>query len=230
VVDPTEEHYSYDVGTPRYNWTRDAIDGARAVGIPWVIVGMHKNCIGAGEHACETGADILNLLLDRKVDLILNAHTHNYERSKQLALNAATCPGIELHIFNPNCISHDGADGQYKQGAGSVVVIAGTGGRDIDEFNVSDPYARYFAAWMGNETPGVGKGVVTFSVSESRIVSRTNFNGTYSDTFTVSRTAGISLQTLILVIPFAALAASAVPVVLFWRRATTRKRARRSDE
>src|SRR2546427_3423 len=135
------EHYRYNVGTPRYNWTRDTIDQARAAGIPWVIVGMHKNCIGAGEHACETGPDILNLLVGKKVDLILNAHTHNYERSKQLALNADSCAAMQLHIFNGNCIVDDGASHVYKRGQGSVVVIAGTGGRDIDPFNLADPYA-----------------------------------------------------------------------------------------
>ncbi len=59
VVD-NGERYDYNRSTPRYNWTANAIDGARAAGIPWVIVAMHKNCIAAGEHTCEIGTDILS--------------------------------------------------------------------------------------------------------------------------------------------------------------------------
>ncbi len=234
VVD-NGEHYRYDIGTPRYIWTQDAIDAARAAGIPWVIVGMHKNCIGAGEHACETGPDILNLLLDRKVDLILNAHTHNYERTKQLALNADTCAGMQLHVFNENCIADDGSDNLYKRGAGSVLVIAGTGGRDIASFNVDDPYAGYFAAWRGNETPGMGKGVVTFTVDTNRISMVTHFNGTYSDGFSISGTGGgLVSASFSDALPFVApIVAGAVGLgfggTLVWRMQREGKRLRDSD-
>ncbi|TLZ55396.1 MAG: hypothetical protein E6K15_08150 [Methanobacteriota archaeon] len=218
------EHYRYNVGTPRYNWTRDTIDQARAAGIPWVIVGMHKNCIGAGEHACETGPDILNLLVGKKVDLILNAHTHNYERSKQLALTADSGAAMQLHIVNGNCVVDDGASHLYKRGKGSIVVIAGTGGRDIDPFNLDDPYAGYFAAWKGNETPGAGKGVVTFSVDADRISMVTNFNGTFSDEFSIAGSGrALMSQSVVQIFPFAApIVAGAVGFgtggFLVWRR------------
>src|SRR5205809_7438426 len=115
------EHYSYDVGTPRYDWTKGQIEDAKAKGIPWVIVGFHKNCIGAGEHHCETGTDILNLLIQEKVDLVLNAHEHNYERSHQLAYTDSCPQGVQEHVFVPRCIVHDGTDGNYQRGDGSVV-------------------------------------------------------------------------------------------------------------
>jgi hypothetical protein len=184
VVDDGE-HYSYDKGTPRYDWTKAAIDGARTAGIPWVIVAFHKNCIGAGEHDCETGPDILNLMLQEKVDLVLNAHEHDYERSHQLALNDNSCPAVELHIFNPGCIVHDGSDKQYQRNAGPVVVIQGTGGREFDTFNPNDPYAAYFATHMANGTVGAGHGVVTYNVYPDRIEMKTSFNGTYTDSFTI---------------------------------------------
>jgi hypothetical protein len=47
--------YNYSVGSPHYNWTASAIDGARAAGIPWVIVGMHKVCLSTGSSACWDG-------------------------------------------------------------------------------------------------------------------------------------------------------------------------------
>jgi len=202
VVDDGE-HYLYTVNSTRYMWTQAAIDQAHAAGIPWVIVASHKNCIGAGEHACETGTDILNLLLGEKVDLILNAHTHNYERSHQLALTGS-CPGIKLHSFDAGCIVHDGADGKYQRGTGSVLVIQGTGGRELDSFDPSDPYAGYFAAHMAKDTSGAGNGVVTYNVYPDRIVAQTSFNGTYSDTFTIGDFSTGLLDQLVVALPIAA--------------------------
>src|SRR3954467_3720883 len=77
---------TYSAGSARYNWASDAIDGARTSSIPWVVVGMHKPCISMGIYSCDTGADLTNLLLSKKVDLVLNGHEHMYQRSKQLAL------------------------------------------------------------------------------------------------------------------------------------------------
>jgi hypothetical protein len=124
--------------------------------------------------------------LDRKVDLILQGHTHHYERSKQLALNPTTCVGIQQHEYNPQCVVDDGADAQYRRGNGSVLVIAGTGGRDIDPFNVSDPHSGYIAAWDAENLTGSGKGVVTFDVDADRISMQTHFDGAYGDAFTIS--------------------------------------------
>ena len=75
---------TYAAGTPQYTWTSAAIDGARAAGIPWVVVGNHTPCLSLGEYACEMGSDLANLLLAKKVDLVLNGHEHIYQRTKQL--------------------------------------------------------------------------------------------------------------------------------------------------
>jgi hypothetical protein len=79
--------YDYSVGTTHYNWVANTIDAARAAGIKWVIVGMHKVCLTMGIMSCDIGTDLLNLLISKKVDLILQGHEHSYQRSKQLALN-----------------------------------------------------------------------------------------------------------------------------------------------
>jgi hypothetical protein len=177
------EFYDYSRSTPRYYWTRGVIDDARAAGIPWVIVGMHKNCIVAGVHGCEIGTDLFDLLLDRKVDLILQAHTSHYARSKQLGFTD-TCGGIVAQRFNAGCIVNEGVDGQYDRGRGSVIVIAGTGGREISPFNASVAHAEYFAAWP-EDPSALGMGFVTFHVNADRITAETNFNGPYRDLFTL---------------------------------------------
>jgi len=224
-------YYDYHVNESHYNWTRDAIDDARVRNIPWVIVGMHKDCIGAGEHDCETGADIFNLLLEKKVDLIIQAHNHNYERSKQLAISAA-CPGIVEHLYNGKCEVNDGSSGQYEPRAGSVAVIAGTGGRSIDEFNSSSPYTPYFATWMGNDSqkpqptgnPAFGNGVVTYTVDADHITGQTHLNASYADSFTISSPVAGSFPQLLYVFTIAGLGVAVAVGVLVWRWRKARAR------
>lgn len=213
IVDDNET-YDYSVDTPRYNWARRAIDTARAIGIPWVIVGSHKVCIGAGEHGCEIGTDLFNLLLDRKVDLIIQAHNHHYGRSHQLALSDA-CPGIAEHAFEAGCVVDDGSDRDYTRGAGSVVVIAGTGGRDLIPFDTSNPHADYFAAWA-QDPAALGKGVVSFRVSSDRITYQTYFSGTYSDGFTLATPPPQApfLQVMIRAVPVLAPAAVGIELIV----------------
>jgi hypothetical protein len=203
------EIYDYGRFTPRYYWVRGVIDDAREAGIPWVIVGMHKNCIAADQDACEIGTDLFNLLLDRKVDLILQAHTHHYERSKQLRVSEA-CSGIVVRKFNPGCVVDDGADGQYDPGVGTALVIAGTGGRDLSPINVSNPYVGYFAAWP-EDPSALGHGVVTFHISRDHITMETDFNGTYRDSLTLAhRPPAAFIQTILPALPFIAPVAVAI--------------------
>ncbi|MDQ4038649.1 MAG: hypothetical protein M3313_09965 [Actinomycetota bacterium] len=42
--------WSYEPATRRYDWMVDAIDGARAAGVPWVVVAMHKPCLSRGQY------------------------------------------------------------------------------------------------------------------------------------------------------------------------------------
>src|SRR3989441_2461294 len=103
--------YTYKAGTAHYNWVSNTIDNARAAGIKCGIVGMHKVCISIGVMPCDIGNDLLNLLVSKKVDLILQAHDHNYQRSKQLALNGTTCTTIQAETYNSNCVVNDGSTG-----------------------------------------------------------------------------------------------------------------------
>jgi Calcineurin-like phosphoesterase len=119
--------YNYTSGSARYLWTAQTIDSARSKAIPWVVVGMHKPCITMGVYACDPGEDLLNLLLSKKVDLILSGHEHSYQRTKQLSLgaNCATLVGA----YDSDCVVD--SDSSFTQGAGSVAAIVGTGGRAL---------------------------------------------------------------------------------------------------
>ena len=132
-------HYAYTVGNTHYNWLAAAIDGARSAGIPWVTVGMHKICITAGDKSCEIGADLMNLLVSKRVDIVLQGHDHNYQRSKQLALNGSTCTAFRSNSFDADCVADDGADNIYAKGAGSVDRDL----RDLRAMLLYDRYRRY---------------------------------------------------------------------------------------
>src|SRR5438874_9937283 len=163
---------------------------------------MHKVCISAGAESCNIGTNLFNMLVSKKVDLILQGHDHTYERSKQLGFNSA-CTAFTTNssyvVYNSNCVVDDGSRGFYTAGAGTVVVIGGTFGSGYSIVN--DPTvhpqnaaeAPYFVSLMGTNTPGNGHGFLVYSVSASRIDIQSNFAGTYQDSFSiVSSTAPLS--------------------------------------
>ncbi len=161
-------HYDYTVKNPHYTWLSETIDQAREKGISWIIVGVHKPCITMGIKSCEIGADLMNLLINKRVDLVLYGHDHNYQRSKQL-----TCAIAGLYV--PSCVANDGVDGVYKKGDGTVLIITGIFGRSLYKVSAADAEAGYFAKAMGADSvygapyAGIGFGFVQFNVSNSRI-------------------------------------------------------------
>lgn len=181
--------YDYTVGSAHYTWLESAIDGARASGLQWVVVGMHKTCITvAGSRTCDTTTDLLNLLVSKKVDLVLQAHDHLYLRSKQLA-HSIDCTSVPVNgSFNASCIVDDGADNAYVKGAGTVFMTIGSGGNDLYSVNTADPEIGYYAKWMGNNIEpryGFGK----FTLSDSGIAAEfvgTTSGSTFVDSFTIN--------------------------------------------
>ena len=174
---------SYSRGSAGYDWTAAAIDGARSAGVPWVIVGMHTICVSMGEKSCEPGPDITNLLVDKRVDLVLNAHEHFYQRSKQLAFSER-CPQLTPERYNSACVSD--ADTVLTKGAGTVFVTAGTGGRNLRPAYFSDAEAQYFAAFAAqNATPSHGLADVKLTPTELAF-SFVPTGGDYRDSVVVS--------------------------------------------
>jgi PKD repeat protein len=172
--------YDYTIGSASHAWLSAAIDGARAAGIPWVVVGMHKNCITIGHKSCEIGPDLMSLLLDKKVDLILQGHDHTYQRSKQLACATA-------RSFSSSCVVDDGADGVYTRGAGSILVIVGTFGVPHNPVSTTDAEAGYFARWMGANTDPTW-GFLRMTASSTHLTGEfvRSAGGSFTDTFTIA--------------------------------------------
>jgi hypothetical protein len=172
--------YDYTPSEPHYAWLLSAIDSARAEGVPWVVVGVHKNCITAGEKPCEIGADLTNLLVAKKVDLVIQGHDHNYQRSKQWA-HGPGCEALGAGAYDADCIADDGADGSYAKGAGSILVISGSFGRCCYDVSSSDPEFGYFTKWNFDTY-----GFTRFTVSSDRIDANfVNTNGAFTDSFSI---------------------------------------------
>ena len=179
-----EGTYNYSSGNAHYNWVANAIDSARSAGIAWIVVGMHKNCISMGNYSCNIGTGLFNLLIDKKVDLILQGHDHTYQRSHQLTLGPS-CSGIVSGSSNANCVVDNGSDNNYTKGAGSVLAIVGTGGKGLYNINLSDSEAGYFSKWMGNNI-NPSQGFLKVAVSNTQM----NFSfepqvGTFTDSFSI---------------------------------------------
>jgi len=188
--------WAYDKNTLHYNWTRGAIDDARNRGIKWVIAATHKLCISSSDATCSIGIDLFNLLISKKVDLIIQAHDNAYERSKQLALNPSNCPSINTNgngftIYNSGCIADSGSRGYYTPGAGSVVVVQGAWKNDLYGVNENATHtentleAPYFVKLMGKNSAGAGLGFAKYIVSVDRIDVQTYFSGTFQDSFSI---------------------------------------------
>jgi hypothetical protein len=176
--------YDYTRGSSHYNWTAAAIDDARARGIRWIVVGMHRNCITMGIKSCEIGKDVFNLLVEKKVDLILQGHDHNYQRSKQLALSGS-CAGIQPGSYNAGCVADTGSDGLYTAGNGPVLVINGMGGIGTYALSTSDAEAPYFASSMTSSTYGLVKATVSPTRLDVQFVR--GAGGSYTDSFSIVR-------------------------------------------
>ena len=184
-----EGQYDYSPESVHYNFVADAIDSARAAGIRWIVVSMHVNCITMGKKPCGMGEDLFNLLIDRKVDLVLQGHDHNYQRSKQLALGP-NCGAVVRNTYNPDCVVDDGTDNQYLKGAGTVINIVGTGGIGNYDINEADIEAPYFAAWNGvNSDPTTGYLKAVVSESQMTVVYVPMFGPSFTDGYTIEDTS-----------------------------------------
>ncbi len=174
--------WKYSRGDPHYNFVESAISRAQGANIPWIIVGMHKNCITSGTHPCEISTDLWNLLVEKRVDLVLKGHDHNYQRSKQLAC-------WPPKTYESACVVNDTC--QHMKGQGTVLVIQGTWGAPLIPINSTDPEYGYFS-----RTQGSTYGFVKYTVSENRIDARfvATSGDTFDDSFTIAQPLSASLS------------------------------------
>jgi 3',5'-cyclic AMP phosphodiesterase CpdA len=182
-----EGRWDYTTGSSHLDWTATAIEGARSAGVPWVVVGMHKPCLSVGNYACDVGADLLNLLVSQRVDLVLTGHEHLYQRTHQLA-EGPGCETVTIGSFTPACVAARG--NELVAGAGTLFATVGTGGTALRAPKPADTEAPYFAAVSGagdDPTHGFAQAHVTPTQMQVSFVG--SGDGTFSDGFTLTRPA-----------------------------------------
>lgn len=174
--------WHYTVGTARYNWTAAVIDDAKARGIPWIIAAMHENCITSATKSCAFTSgiepDIMNLLISKRVDVVLQGHDHTYQRSKQLSCATA-------NSYNSSCVAR--AASPYVKGAGTVFVINGLGGVSQYAINTGDNENGYFVTWSGSNVNS-SYGVSYFTVSDNPMQITEQYvpsSGSFTDSFSI---------------------------------------------
>jgi hypothetical protein len=169
--------WSYAEGTPRYDWTRDAVRGARDAGIPWVVVGMHLPCLTVGVYECASGVDVVDLLVREGVDLVVTGHEHMYQRTAPLALGAG-CTGLVPGRYDAACVA----------GRGTTFITVGTGGRSLRDADPEDAEWPYFRAVSArNLDPAHGS--LAVEATADRLVARFEpvAGATFTDTVTMTR-------------------------------------------
>jgi PKD repeat protein len=178
--------WQYSAGDAHYNWLSNAIDSGRAKGAKWIIVTAHIPCWSLGIYACPSSTNFYQLLVDKKVDLVLHGHEHSYLRTNQLRSGVSGCPTIPTGTFNPACVAD--SDGDFIAGQGTIFATVGTGGMTLRDVDPTGPNTGYFAAYSGsNSNPTYG--LLDLSITDSRLAARFigTSGGNFTDSFTITK-------------------------------------------
>lgn len=166
---------TYAAGTPELAQVAAWIDAAKAAG-KWVVVAMHMPCLTVGVHGCASSSALTDLLIQRRVDLVLSGHDHNYSRSHQLTGTA----------YAPVVADRDGA---FSAGAGTVFVTVGAGGHNAR--TVASPLPAWAATASGTNSPGgIAFGHLEITATATTLTARyvaDAGNRAYADAFVVTR-------------------------------------------
>jgi hypothetical protein len=166
---------TYAAGTPELAQVAAWIDAAKLAG-RWVVVAMHEPCLTVGLHGCASSSALTDLLLSRRVDLVLSGHDHNYSRSHQLTGTA----------YSPVVADRDGA---FVAGAGTVFATVGAGGHNPR--TVASPLPAWAATASGTNSPGgIAYGHLELTATATTLTARyvaDAGNRSYSDAFAVAR-------------------------------------------
>ena len=168
---------AYDINSTQYSFVKnDLAVASQRADLDWIIVSYSQPFYTAGGLAysspfvAATFRDLYHPLFDTyAVDLVLNAHNQNYQRSYPLTYNSGnpTNPTITDPSLN-----------NYIDPAGRIFLIVGTGGHALDKITLSNP-----AYIVKSDTVDYGYLWLVFNMQN------TVLTGTFYDTFNVSKDA-----------------------------------------
>ena len=177
----TEEDFK--VGSEQYNFVQsDLRNSASDPNIKWIVASMHipfyvspNECSAAGCEGDEELRDIYHPLFDKYgVDIVLQAHVRNYERSFPLTFNQESSS-------KPTITSNDKQE--YKNPNGAIFAVVGTGGGELKHDLKGQ--AAYMAYQQDTDF-----GVLDIHFSDNKLDAKfINNDGATMDQFSVDKTA-----------------------------------------
>ena len=121
-----------------------------------------------GVYTCEIGADFTNMLISKRVDLVLHGHEHLYQRTHQLG-TAPGCSALTPDAYVGACVA-DGDNDRF-QGRGTTFVTAGTGGITCEcDVNPSDAEAPGLCVVVLGLTPTPTWGSLDVRVESDQLI------------------------------------------------------------
>lgn len=120
----------FGLNSPQYKFVKRDLESASSNRtIEWIIVSFHQPVYTSpSKHSANmTLREIYHPLFDKnKVDLVIQAHNHNYQRTYPILFN-------ETNSDNPNVTSRE--KNSYTNPNGEIFLIVGTGGKGLNRLN-----------------------------------------------------------------------------------------------
>ena len=175
----TEEKFSTD--SEQYNFVvNDLRKAANNPDIKWIIVSMHypfysspNTCKESDCAGNEESRDLFHPLFDKYgVDLVLQGHVHNYQRSFPLKFN---------HQSSSMPLVASNSKTDYENPKGVIFAIVGTGGVNLHGLSDSAPFMAY--------QQDSKFGILDMHISDNKLDAKFVTNdGATLDHFSVSKT------------------------------------------
>ena len=131
----------YQLGSKQYEFVKSDLENAsKNSTIDWIIIAYHQpayispnDCRGCSPRV--TLRDVYHPSFDKyNVDLVLQAHNHNYERSYPILYNSKDSENPTIVNSNKNSYNYD------INFHGSIFATVGTGGGELHNFEAKVPY------------------------------------------------------------------------------------------
>ena len=173
----------YELGSEQYEFVKSDLENASTNStIDWIITAYHQpayisqnDCKGCSPRV--TLRELYHPLFDKyNVDLVLQAHNHNYERSYPILYNSKDSENPLIVNSNKNSYNYD-----IDNSHGVIFATVGTGGGELNNFEVKVPYAV---------TQHRGFGFLNIELTNNGTRLNSTFyanDGTLADHFTIDK-------------------------------------------
>ena len=173
----------YELGSKQYEFVKSDLENALTnSSINWIIIAYHQpayispnDCQGCSPRV--TLREVYHPLFDRyNVDLVLQAHSHNYERSYPILYNNDDSENPIIVNSSKNNYNYD-----INNFHGSIFATVGTGGAELHNFELRAPYIA---------TQHRGFGFLNLELTNNGTRLNSTFydnNGTISDHFIIDK-------------------------------------------